>query len=413
MNLLWIDATNGAAGDMLLAALLDAGADEAHVRTGLAGIGGIGLGLTVTSTRRYGLHALRVTIQAPGRTKPRRLDDILALVAAANLAEPVRDFTCSVFRALARAEARVHGTRPAQVHFHEVGALDAIADITGCGLALESLGLLAPDVTAVVSPIALGAGVASTAHGRLPLPAPGTVRLLADAGAPVAAHPARFELCTPTGAALLTTLATGWGPVPAGVLRATGTGAGTADPASHPNVLRVLIGETTREQAQRAEELVVLDATIDDLDPRLWPDVLDELHRAGALDAWCAPVLMRKGRPGHVLTALAAPSTADAVATAVFRHTTTLGLRAHPVSRRALDRDKVAVTWPGQSSGGGHITIKRGLLAGEVVTVQPEYEDVREAAGADGLPVRIVLEGAKALADAFGERGQGQPAVDS
>jgi uncharacterized protein (TIGR00299 family) protein len=384
VNLLWVDAGNGAAGDMLLAALIDAGADA----RGLDGLGIPGLELRVETTRRYGMRALRVVVEAPETAVPRRLPDVLRLVA--ELPDPVHSFARAVFERLARAEAHVHGTTPEEVHFHEVGALDAIADIVGCGLALDSLGLLDSGVTAVVSPVAVGSGTVHTAHGRLPVPVPGTVQLLADAGAPIAAHPGRFELCTPTGAALLATIATGWGPVPAGTLRRVGVGAGTADPAGHPNVLRVLVGDAAPGPDGKVDELVVVEATVDDLDPRLWPDVLDALHQAGALDAWCAPVLMRKGRPGHVLTALAVPSTVDGVAAAVFRHTTTLGLRTHPVSRRALDRDRVDV--------GPGIGVKRGRLAGEVVTAQPEYEDVRAAARASGRPVREVLDEARAAA---------------
>jgi uncharacterized protein (DUF111 family) len=232
------------------------------------------------------------------------------------------------------------------------------------------------------------------AHGRLPVPAPGTLELLTRAGAPIAAHPATFELCTPTGAALLATLATEWGPLPAGTVERVGVGAGSADPPSHANILRVLVGTAAPAvPAWRTDDLCQVEATIDDLDPRLWPDVLDGLHLAGAVDAWCTAVLMRKGRPGHVLTALAAPSAVDALVTAVFRLTTTLGVRVHPVERRALPRDQVTVISDGQPIG-----VKRGLLHGTVVTAQPEYDDVRAAARQTGRSSREVLDDARSLA---------------
>jgi len=199
-----------------------------------------------------------------------------------------------------------------------------------------------------------------------------------------------MELCTPTGAALLTTMATAWGAAPACTVLAVGTGAGAADPDGHPNVLRVLVGEAAGPGNWANAGMYRIDATIDDLDPRLWPDVLDELHAAGAADAWCAPVLMRKGRPGHVLSALAGADVLDAVCQAMFRQTTTLGVRVSPVERRSLHRDQIAV-----SVDGAEVSVKRGLLGGTVVTAQPEYEDVRAAARLTGRPVAEVLAEAR------------------
>jgi pyridinium-3,5-bisthiocarboxylic acid mononucleotide nickel chelatase len=327
-RVLWVDAGNGAAGDMLLAALLDAGADPAFVHSGLSRLG-LGVTLDVSETRRHGLRARHVRVDAPPAQPVRHLADVLAIVGGTG-------FAATVFTTLAEAEARVHGVSRDDVHFHEVGALDAIADIVGCGLALESLGLLAGPVT--VSPVAVGSGKVRTSHGWLTVPAPGTLELLVRAGAPIAAHHAEFELCTPTGAALLTALATGWGPVPAGTVHAVGVGAGSADPDTHANVLRVLVIEPEAEPDPGGTgDRYVVEATIDDLDPRLWPDVLDGLHEAGAEQAWCTTVLMRKGRPGQVLTAVVPPHALDAVTTAAFRLTTTLGLRVHPVTALGPD----------------------------------------------------------------------------
>jgi pyridinium-3,5-bisthiocarboxylic acid mononucleotide nickel chelatase len=386
---LWVDASNGAAGDMLLAALLDAGADIDAVRTGLRGIDVEPVGVTLNAVRRHGLRAAQVVVDAPGSEVTRHLSDVVSIVSRAGLPGPVRDFAVAVFGRLARAEADVHGVTADEVGFHEVGALDAIADVAGCALALHSLGLLQP-CTRVVSPVAAGSGSVRTAHGTVPVPVPAVLRMLADAAAPLSAHPAAMELCTPTGAALLTTMATAWGAAPACTVLAVGTGAGAADPDGHPNVLRVLVGEAAGPVNWASAGMYRIDATIDDLDPRLWPDVLDELHATGAADAWCAPVLMRKGRPGHVLSVLAEADVLDAVCQAMFRQTTTLGVRVSPVQRRSLHRDRIAV-----SVGGAEVSVKRGLLGETVVTAQPEYEDVRAAARLTGRPVAEVLAEAR------------------
>ncbi|MCO6005152.1 nickel pincer cofactor biosynthesis protein LarC [Actinoallomurus purpureus] len=394
MRTLWVDAGNGAAGDMLLAALVDAGADLDAVRSGLRGLAVEPVDVEVTQVRRHGLRALYADVRAPHSDVSRNLADVTAILTAAALPEEAREFALAVFERLARAEARVHGVGVSEIHFHEVGALDAIADVTGCALALHGLGLLGP-ATRIVSPVAAGSGVVRAAHGPLPVPVPAVLELLTEAGAPLRSHPAAMELCTPTGAALLATLATDWGPAPDCVPRATGTGAGRADPDGHPNVLRVLVGEVEVPSGWATAEMRRVDTTVDDLDPRLWPDVLEALRSAGAADAWCAPALMRKGRPGQVLSVLVDPERLDAVCRVVFEQTTTLGVRISPVERRSLHRDEITV----RVAGGPAVGVKRGLLNGEVVTVQPEYDDVSAAAAATGRPVRDVLAEAARRAD--------------
>lgn len=394
MRTLWVDAGNGAAGDMLLAALLDAGADLETVREGLRGLAVEPLDVELSEVRRHGLRARQARVRAPRSDARRGPSEVTAILSAARLPERARDFALAVFERLARAEARVHGVDLSQVHFHEVGALDAIADVTGCALALHDLGLLGV-ATRVVSPVAVGSGTARGAHGPLPVPPPAVLELLTEAGAPLRAHTAAMELCTPTGAALLTTLATAWGPPPDCVPFAVGTGAGTADPEGHPNVLRVVAGEGAAEPDWSAADMHRVDSTVDDLDPRLWPDVLAALRTAGAADAWCAPVLMNKGRPGHVLSVLVAPERLDVVCRVVFEQTTTLGVRVSPVERRSLRRDRVEVRVAGAAIG-----VKRGLLGDRVITVQPEYDDVRAAARVAARTVREVLAEATARAGA-------------
>jgi pyridinium-3,5-bisthiocarboxylic acid mononucleotide nickel chelatase len=392
VNTLWVDAGNGAAGDMLLAALLDAGASLDAVRHGLAALD-VGLDVEVRPVRRHGLRAVHADVRYPADDVSRDLGAVTAILEAAPLPAPVRTFALAVFERLARAEARVHGVDVSEIHFHEVGALDAIADVTGCALALHDLGLLG-SATRIVSPVAAGGGIVRAAHGPLPVPVPAVLELLTEAGAPLAAHPARMELCTPTGAALLATLATGWGPVPACVPRATGTGAGTADPEGHPNVLRVVIGDLAQASGWTTAEMHRVDSTVDDLDPRVWPDVLETLRAAGAADAWCSPVLLRKGRPGQVLSVLADSARLDAICRVIFEQTTTLGVRVSPVERRSLRRDRVEVR-----TGDTVVGVKRGLLGEQVVTVQPEYDEVRAAAEATGRPVHEVLADVRAAAE--------------
>jgi uncharacterized protein (TIGR00299 family) protein len=377
---------------MLLAALLDAGADLDAVRSGLGGLAVGPLDVGVDQVRRHGLRALHADVRVPPDDVSRNLADVTGVLSAAALPEAAREFALAVFARLARAEARVHGVDVSEIHFHEVGALDAIADVTGCALALHSLDLLGPAVR-VVSPVAAGSGVVRAAHGPLPVPVPAVLELLTEAGAPLRSHSASMELCTPTGAALLATLATGWGPVPDCVPVSVGSGAGTADPEGHPNVLRVVVGESSATTGWASAELHRVDSTIDDLDPRVWPEVLEALRSAGAADAWCSPALMRKGRPGQVLSVLVDPERLDTVCRVVFEQTTTLGVRVSAVERRSLRRDRVEVP-----AGEVTVGVKRGLLGGRVVTVQPEYDEVRAAAHAAGRPVHEVLAEVRAAA---------------
>jgi uncharacterized protein (TIGR00299 family) protein len=269
------------------------------------------------------------------------------------------------------------------VHFHEVGALDAIADVVGVCAGVVALG--ATEV--VVSPIAVGSGSVTSAHGTLPVPPPAVLALLT--GVPSYAGPPgapATELCTPTGAALLTTVATSYGPQPAMTTRTVGVGAGGRDPEGHANVLRLLVGTPVASGHEDVDDLLVLETNIDDLDPRLWPDVITAVLAAGALDAWLTPILMKKGRPAHTFRALVTPEQAAQVRATVFRETSTIGIRDYPVSRHALPRETHEV-----EVGGLPISVKVARLDGVVVNTQPEYDDVVRAAHALDRPVRDVL----------------------
>jgi len=386
---------------MILAALLDAGADGGAVETvfaALSAAAGETISLELAGVRRHGLRATLALVRAEPSTVHRRLADVLALLDAARLPGPVRELSGRVFEHLAAAEARVHGVPVAEIRFHEVGALDALADVVGTATALHSLGLLEAPATITVSVIGVGTGMVTAAHGSLPVPVPAVVALLSDAGAPVSAGPGEGELCTPTGAALLAAIATGWGALPPMVVRAAGCGAGRRDAAGHPNVVRVLAGDQAGSlRPWRVAELRLVESTIDDLDPRLWPGVLEALRVAGAMDAWLTPATMRGGRPAQVVSALTEPDVVDSVVRELFRATTTLGARVTEVERRSLPRDTVVVDVAGQP-----VSVKRGFLDGEPVTVQPELADARAAALAAGLPVADVIDSAR-------ERGRAAP----
>ena len=395
----WIDASGGASGDMLLGALLDAGASLDAVAAAVGSLGVEPIEIRPHRVRRHGFRATKADVDVHDVAAPRTLGDVLDIVARAALAPAVAAFARDAFKVLGTAEAAVHGEDVERIHLHEVGALDSLADVVGTAAALDSLGLLAPDARVVVGSIALGSGSVDTAHGPLPVPVPAVLAILAGRGATVVSG-GDGELCTPTGAALLATVAAEWGALPPMRIDSVGVGAGTADPPGRANVLRVILG-TALEPAGvswRQNDLLELEATVDDLDPRLWPAVLDSLVEAGAADAWLTPVVMRKGRPGHVVTALVGAEVFDAATRVLFTASTTLGVRVRPVSRRALPRDEIVV-----SVDGCDVRVKRGLLDGRPVTVQAEYADAAAAAEHLGVSVRTVLDRAAALGRAQDE----------
>jgi hypothetical protein len=325
-------------------------------------------------------------VAAPAGAAPeRRLADILALLTASGLPPDVVAHGVQTFERLAAAEAAAHGCRPEEVHFHEVGAWDSIADVIGTLYGLHLLGLLSVETS--VGRVAVGSGTARTEHGALPIPAPATLALLTEAGAEITAGAARHEACTPTGAALLATLATTWRELPPMVVQRAGVGAGGRDTPEGPNILRLLVGSPVSPADRPAAEVLLLEATVDDLDPRAWPHVLDRLVVAGAHDAWLTPVTMRKGRPGHVVTALADARCAAAVEVTLFDETSTLGVRRVPATRTTLPRRAVQVDVEGLA-----VSVKIAFAGDRVVTVQPELADAQRVAEQTGRPLREVLQ---------------------
>jgi uncharacterized protein (TIGR00299 family) protein len=382
----WLDLSAGASGDMLLGALLDAGVPLDVPAAAVAALPVEPIRLVPEQVTRHGLGATRVHVQAPPSAEHRTWSDVRTILIDAALPERVRDGALAVFERLAVAEGRVHRVAPEAVHFHEVGALDALADVVGVVAGFEHLGL--SRLTA--SPVTLGSGSARGAHGVVPVPGPAVLELLT--GVPVLAGPVPAEMCTPTGAALLTARVDEWTTLPPLRVQRVGTGAGGRDPAELPNVVRLVLGEATGPTPTGS---VVLEANVDDLDPRLWPGVLDALFAAGASDAWLTPILMKKGRPAHTLSALCPPDAVAGVQAAVFAATSTIGMRIVPVGKVALERvlTSVAVL-------GGRVGLKVAVTQGRTVNVSVEYEDVAALARETGVPEKDALRAATAAAEA-------------
>jgi uncharacterized protein (TIGR00299 family) protein len=396
---IWIDASSGASVDMLLGALLGAGVPVEVLQGAVDAIAPEPVTLGVERVSRNGFAATRCHVEIADSVHHRTWRDIRDLLAAADLEDDVRRLATRTFERLAQAEAEVHGSDPLDVHFHEVGALDAIADVVGVCAGFVHLWSrqARPTNDVVVSPVAVGSGTVRGAHGTLPVPPPAVAELLR--GVPSYAGPPgapAMELCTPTGAALLVTLATAWGPQPPMVTAAIGVGAGGRDPEGHANVLRLLVGSEEPVPGQDTRPPLLIETNVDDLDPRVWPAVIAALLDAGASDAWLTPILMKKGRPAHTLSVLVAADLAEPVRAAIFRQTSTIGLREQPLGKHALDREMVAVEVDGQP-----IAVKLARHAGVLVNAQPEYDDVVRAAAALGRPVNDVLLDATAASRTF------------
>lgn len=380
----WLDASSGISGDMLLGACVDAGVPLEIVQRQLDRLGlPEPITLVAEDVMRGGIAATHVHVNGTVGQHFRGLSDVLRLIEGLDLG--VRIAATETFQKLAAAEAHVHRIPIEQVHFHELGALDSIADVVGVVTAVQWLRL----DRLVCSPIALGSGRAATDHGSIPVPSPAVMELLVGLGIPAHGGPIEYELATPTGVALAATLTDDFGPMPLLAPQGVGTGAGTWNPDGHANVARIVIGSdpsTGLNSPWTATGAVVLEANVDDLDPRLWPNVLAALMEAGAADAWLTPIVMKKGRPAHSVSVLAAPDLGDILARVLFAHTSTIGLRRSAVDKLVLPRQAVTA-----EIGGGCVSVKVAYLDGAIVNVSAEYDDVARIATATGRPVKAVL----------------------
>lgn len=388
MRTAYFDCFSGAAGNMILAALIDAGWETDALRAVVAELKLPGVEVVSQKVRRHGIAATHVDVRISEKEQHghRHLPQIVRIIDQAGLPAAVAENARRVFRRLAEAEAKVHDTTVEKVHFHEVGAADAIVDIVGACAGLAQLGV----ERVICSPIPTGHGTVTCEHGVMPVPAPATAELLA--GVPLAACDEAGELTTPTGAAILTTLAAEFGPPPAIRLTATGYGAGTREGRTRANLLRVLIGEG--EAAAGGDEydtVAVLETQLDDTTGQVVAYVSGRLLEAGALDVFAVPIIMKKGRPGQLLTVLCAPGETARLEEIVFAETGTLGIRRSLTTRRKLSREHVTV-----ETRFGRIRVKVGRGGGGTERGWPEYEDCAAAARAHGVSLRMVQQAAQA-----------------
>jgi hypothetical protein len=391
MRVAYFDCIAGIAGDMAMAALVDAGADFEEVQKGLATLDLEPYSIELEEIDTYGLRALRLTVHTSTAGVIRTYGSIRRILDEAGLPAEARRLAHRIFRRLAEAEAKIHRREIEHVTFHEVGAVDSIVDIVGTSLALTMLGVQ----RVYASPIPTGMGMVRTEHGHTPIPSPAVVELLQ--GAPLYSRGVPVELVTPTGAAILASTVEGYGEMPPMRLVASGYGAGRHE-LDFPNVVRALIGEAAegdrRAEASSSSELV-LETNVDDLTPELASFVVERLLEAGAQDAWLTPIVMKKGRPAITISVLCAAEEADGLRALLFRETGTLGIRSRPVTKWALGREVIEV-----ATGYGLIRVKVGRLGEDPVTFSPEYEDCARLARDHGVPARDVYEEAMRAARA-------------
>ena len=383
MKTLYFDCFAGASGDMILGALVAAGADADRLRNQLALLGVEGFALKFETVNKSGLSANYARVDTAHEHKHRHLSDIRKIIEDSKLSDGVKQLSIAVFKRLAEAEARVHNEPVEHVHFHEVGALDAIVDVVGAAICFEMLGI----ERFICSPIHVGSGTVKMAHGHFPVPPPAVAELLQ--GVPFYSTEVKGELLTPTGAAIITTVCEDFGPIPQFRIERTGYGAGSREYENFPNALRVMIGES--DSATAAEQtLWMIETNVDDVSPQIIGHVMDRAFSLGARDCYFTPIHMKKNRPGVLLSILCDAETKPAMMELLFTETTTIGVRSYQVNRRALDRQMVTV-----ETSYGPIDVKVANFNGRVVNVMPEFEQCRKAAERAGVALKEVEDAAR------------------
>jgi uncharacterized protein (TIGR00299 family) protein len=381
MKLAYFDCFSGVSGDMTLGALLDAGCDLVRLREELRGLQVPGWELSAEKIWKNGMAATCARVKTEDQQKHRSLSAILQILRDSQLAPSVRDRASAIFQKLGEAEARVHDVPVEKIHFHEVGAVDAIVDIVGACVGFHALGI----EKFACSPLNVGGGTVKMAHGVLPVPAPATANLLQ--GKPTYSSGVQRELVTPTGAAIVATLCESFGPQPPMSVSAIGYGAGAADLEGQPNVLRIMIGETAEKTVPGYDqEITVIEANLDDMNPQIYGYFQEKALAAGALDVFTTPVQMKKNRPGTLLTVLCQPVDAQALMMLIFAETTTFGVRTHSAQRRVLPREFVKVT-----TSFGDVRVKLSRVNGRILHVAPEYDDCRKLAEEKNVPLQRVI----------------------
>lgn len=382
----YLDCSSGISGDMLLAALLDAGLELEALLDELRKVPLAGYEFKRTRVLRGGLTATRVEIDVSQPQPERHLHEIRQLLEGSTLTEKVKTQALKMFDRLAEVEGKLHGKPAAKIHFHEVGAVDAILDIVGAcvGLELLEIGQL------TCSPLNVGGGHVEAAHGTLPVPAPATAELLK--AAPIYSSGVEGELVTPTGAVIVATLASSFGPMPSIEVARIGYGAGSRDYPRHPNIARLFVGEKAEVSnpeprvPHTGKVVTVIEANVDDMSPQLYGYLVERALAVGALDITCASIQMKKNRPGLEISILCAPERAELLAQLLFEETTTIGLRIHEAGRLVLAREIVNVDTPY-----GTVRVKVARRAGKVMNVAPEFEDCQRLAAEKSVPLKEVI----------------------
>lgn len=386
VKILYYDCFSGISGDMNLGAMLDIGVDKDHLLEGLKRLGIGGYELSITRDERKGITGTRVDVIVKNEIgNHRNLRDIENIINGSSLSENVKGMSLDIFLQVARAEAKVHGKGLYEIHFHEVGATDSIIDIVGAALCLEFLNV----DRIMASPVEVGSGFVTCAHGRLPVPAPATVEILK--GIPIKSGIVPFEMTTPTGAAILASVVSEFTDKAQFKLLEVGYGIGGRD-TDIPNVLRVLLGETddvTKDDCDR-EEALIIESNIDDMNPEMFDFVIDSLLKAGAHDVFLTPVIMKKSRPATVLSVLCSPEDESIIQDLLLTQTSTFGTRKYAVGKTMLKRDFTDVV-----TEYGTVRVKNAYLRGKKVKSKPEYEDCRRLAEEHGVSIREVYEGIK------------------
>ena len=382
MKCAYFDCFSGISGDMTLGALLDAGVPIEQLRSELQGLNLPGWDLTAEKVWKNGMAASYAKVRAQDTQTHRSLSAILGIIEKSSLAPSVKAPATAIFTKLGEAEAAVHDVPLEKIHFHEVGAVDAIVDIVGACIGFSALGI----ESFACSALNVGGGTAKMAHGVLPVPAPATARLLL--GKPTYSNGVQKELVTPTGAAIVTTLCTSFGPQPPMTVNAIGYGAGTADLEGQPNVLRLMVGEAAEKHAAADSETIrVLEANLDDMNPQIYGYFLEKALAAGALDVFSTPVQMKKNRPGMLVSVLCNPEDESKFHEMLFAETTTLGIRTYTAERRVLARQ-----WETVHTNFGDVRIKVARLNGHIRQASPEFEDCRKLAEAKNVPLQRVMD---------------------
>jgi uncharacterized protein (TIGR00299 family) protein len=379
MRVAHFDCFSGISGDMTLGALIDAGADAEAIRGAIQSLG-LPITLEIEKIRKSGFAATEVRVEAPEEHIHRHLPDVEEILGRGRLTDRQRDLALRIFRRLAEAEASVHGMPLEKVHFHEVGALDSIADIVGAAVGLDLLGV----ERFTSRPVPTGHGMVQCAHGLMPIPAPGTAELLK--GVPLAASDIKAELTTPTGAAILTTVVNEWLEEPAMTVERIGCGAGRRELVEQPNLLRLFVGQAAEANTEETDHVWILETNLDDVPAEVIGYCFELLFAAGALDVFSTPIQMKKNRPGVLLSVLASEAALPALETILFRETATFGVRRYPARRSKLRRETATVETPW-----GPVRGKRGWRESGLEVFTPEYEDCARVARSHGVPLREVF----------------------